>query len=248
YPTGMKYFSLSIVISGLIIFFLLTPAVAQEGPDEWEPNNRRVLADEITGFQIEGEIGDNDHEDWYVLAGQQDSTNEFKLIFNEDECDITMEIYSGEELIDTGGYSYVDGFIISGLLDPCFIRVMKVEGNGMYLVEINPMCEGESEDEPNDDKSLADIIGLGTIEGYLCEDDTDWFKLDGFEGTNPTITLSYDYETCDIDCLVYSDDLLVGQLDLTISPDTIEFETAGTCYLYVYAFEGEGGYTIEIEG
>jgi hypothetical protein len=84
------------------------------------------------------------------------------------------------------------------------------------------------------------------IEGYACEGDGDWFRLEGQEGTRPEITLYYDDHECDIDLEIYSDDEYVGGLSSTSSPDSDDFRVPGVCYIYVTAFDGEGWYEIEI--
>ncbi|MCX6644934.1 MAG: hypothetical protein NTY09_01035 [bacterium] len=242
------------VVFGMFAVFFIAPVIAQEGADEWEPNDNRLLADEITGFSINGEIGEVetlDTEDWYVLTGQQGNPTEFVITFNSDELDLDVEIYSGELLIATLSESAESRVIEAEVPDPCFIRVLAISGAGIYEIDINPLdeavlCQGKSEVEPNNEKSHANIIDQPIIEGYACMGDDDWFRLDGFEGDSLTLTLTYDEETCDIDCLVYSGVTLLGVMDGRSSPDSSDFQIAGDVYLYVYAFEGEGGYSIEI--
>jgi hypothetical protein len=111
--------------------------------------------------------------------------------------------------------------------------------------------EGPDEQESNDTIGTADSIDGLTIEGEVGgrNDDSDWFVLEGQEGTNPTITLTYDDQECDIDLEVYSgdEDNMVGSLTGTDSPDEDTFEIPSTCYIHVYAYDGHGEYTIDIE-
>lgn len=242
------------IVAGILLLLFLSPVAGQEGLDEWEPNDQRLLADEITGFMIEGEIGGSeweDMEDWYILTGQQGNSTEFILTHNPDLLDLAVEIYSGEILIATLPDFDDTNAITAEVPDPCIICVMALEGSGCYSIAINPLdpgvrCEGDSEEEPNDEQMLADPISQPVIEGYACREDNDWFKLEWLEEGPATVNLIYDDTAVDIDCLVYSNDLLLGVMDETSSPDSFELEITGDIYLYVYAFEGEGAYSIEI--
>ncbi|MCX6647318.1 MAG: hypothetical protein NTY09_13310 [bacterium] len=111
----------------------------------------------------------------------------------------------------------------------------------------NP-CEGLDESEPNDTAGNADSISDYDIEGHACNSEIDWFVLEGQEGNNPTITLSYDDTSCNIDLEVYSDSSYIGGLDNPGSPDSDTFNVPGTCYLKIWAVTGAGDYTIDISG
>lgn len=247
----MKHFPLVSVIPWVLMFLFICPAMGQEGLSEWEPNDRRVLADEITGFLIEGEIGNEDFDDWYVLTGQQGNQTEFTVSYVMEELALEIEIYSGETLIHSLAAQESGEIMALEVTDPCFLHIAAISGTGKYQVEIKPIdkatfCEGESEAEPNDERELADIIDQSAISGYACEGDDDWFMLEGPIEDKLTVTLTYDDNWHDIDCLVYSDETLLGVLDDTSSPDSCEIEVTGDVYLYVYAFEGEGEYLLEI--
>jgi len=260
----MRTFSITLTF---LIFLLLAlvPVLAQEGPDEVEPNDSRALADSIDGLTIDGEIGRHeDEDDWFVLEGQEGYNPRITLIYDVEECDIDLEVFSDEDLV--GSLTSTDSpdrdtFDVAGV---CYLHVYVYEGRGEYTIEIEPgdrdrgrdrdpghrrpgQCEGPDEVEPNDGRRDADSIDALTIEGYACEDEDDWFVLEGQEGYRPLITISYDEDECDIDVDVYSDHDEAGSLTGTSSPDSGEFDMPGECYLRVYAFEGEGDYTIEIE-
>jgi hypothetical protein len=250
---------LSIFLGTLMLLaFALVPVIAQEGPDEWEPNDDMELADTIEGYIIEAEIGDDDDEDdWFKLEGQEGYHPTFTIYFDEDELEVDWEIWSDDDIV---GDSYDWGApesITADVPGTCYIHVWWWSGEGEYSIEIEPDeddvepldddCEGPDELEPNDDEDLADSIDSLFIEGYACEDDDDWFVLEGQEGRNPEITLRYDEDECDIDLEIYSDDEWVGSLSNVDSPDSDDFRVPDVCYIHVYAYEGEGWYEIEIE-
>ncbi len=236
----------------LLMLVILVPAIAQEGPDEYEPNDSRRDATEIGGYEIEGEIGRRgDEDDWFVLEGQEGYYATFTIWYDEDECDIDFEVYSGHEVVATASSTDSPDSVSCEVTDECFIHVYIFEGRGDYTIEIEPVdtseCEGPDEREPNGDRDLADLIEGYLIEGYACEGDEDWFVLDRQEGYYPYITLYYDDDECDVDMEVFSDYDSVGSLTETSSPDGDEFDVEGTCYLRVYSFSGDGWYEIEIE-
>ncbi len=107
-------------------------------------------------------------------------------------------------------------------------------------------CEGADESEPNDIPDDADIIETLQIRGRICRNDVDWFILNGQEGYKPEITLTCNADSCDIDLEVFSGADYVGVLNATESSDASEFDVPGSCYLRVYAFDGEGDYTIAV--
>jgi len=263
--------TLSITLVALaLLFFALAPAVAQEGPDENESNDTWDLADSISGLTIDGEIGRHgDSDDWYVLEGQEGYSPTITLTYDTDECDVDMEVYSGggRDSDFVGSLTSTDSpdgdtFDIP---DTCYLHVYVYDGDGEYSIDIEPGnedsgnnhhnnngdCEGPDEVESNDTYDVADLIEGSTIEGYACEGDDDWFVLNGQEGYNPTFTVTYDTRDCDIDVEVYSgsgrDRDLVGSLSSTDSPDSQTFNVEDTCYLHVFAYDGEGDYTIDIE-
>jgi hypothetical protein len=240
----------------VLALFALIPAFAQEGPDENESNDTMRTADSIDGFTIDGEVGrHNDDEDWYVLEGQEGTNPYFTLTFDDDECDIDMDVYSDEDLVGslTGTTSPdSDSFDVPGT---CYLRVYSYDGHGEYSIDIEAgssdtygdECGGDDEVEPNGEVDLADTISGDTIEGYACDGDEDWFYVESVDGTRPEITLRYDDGECDIDLDVYDDDELVGSLTSTDSPDSDEFRVRGDLYIRVYSYDGEGDYTVEID-
>ncbi len=264
----MNRILLSTLVSIVFLLLAIAPATAQEGPDEWEPNDEMDLADTIGEMVIEGEIGRRgDDDDWFVLDGQEGIYPRITLWYDDTDCDIDLEVFSDDELVGslTGVSSPdTDTFHVPGV---CYIHVYAYEGTGSYTVEIENtdderdhrdrprdtdhrrpgQCEGPDEIESNDTMRRADLIEGFEIEGYACVDDDDWFVLNGQEGYYPIITLYYDDVECDIDLEVYSEDEEVGFLGSIESPDSDQFDVPDVCYLHVYAYEGEGDYRIEIE-
>jgi len=249
----MQFLFRAIIIFSITFLLSLFPALAQQGPNEKEPNDTMEDATPITGFTIEGMVGSRgDEEDWFLLKGQEGTYPTFTLKYNAEICDIDLEVYNDGELI--GSLTGTEGeekesFYIPG---ECHIHVYAYEGYGEYTIEIEPgerddkMCEGEDEEEPNDLKELADLIGNLQIEAYACENDHDWFLINAEQGNNPTISLSYNPEECDIDLKVYSDDIIVGSFESTEGEETGSVYIPGECYLHVYAYDGYGKYSIEI--
>ena len=252
----MKIALSTTIVCLVLLLFALMPAAAQEGPDEQESNNTLRTADSISGLTIDGEVGRRgDTDDWFVLEGQEGTNPTITLTYDDQACDIDLEVYSGDENNMVGSLTGTDSPDSDTFDVPstCYLHVYAYDGHGEYTIDIEPgntssntECQGDDEVESNDTKDLADSIDGDTIDGYACESDNDWFVLTGQEGTNPTITLEYDDHNCDIDLDVYSDDTLVGSLTGTDSPDEDTFRVRGTCYLHVYAYDGEGDYTITI--
>lgn len=239
----------------------IAPAVAQEGADEWEPNDTREQANAIDGLYFEGMVGrDADLEDWFVLDGSEGDYPTITIWYDDAVCDIDLEVYSDSDYIGALiGMNSPDSdtFDVPG---DCYLQVYAHEGSGDYAVEILPAsenydeerdeksdeCEGMDESEPNDESETADAIGSYYFQGYACADDVDWFVLNGQEDVNPTITVYYDEEKCDIDVDVYNDGELVGTLNSSKSPDSGLFDVPGECTLMVEAYSGEGWYELDI--
>lgn len=120
----------------------------------------------------------------------------------------------------------------------------------LALLFIAPAIAGEGDDEvePNDTMDLADPVDGYIINGHMDEDDVeDWFVLDGQEGYEPTFTIYFDEDECEIDFEIYSDDELVESVIGYGTEESITCEVPGDCYIHVYYWDGEGEYTIEID-
>jgi len=244
-----------ISITGIfVILSIMTilPALAGEGPDEIESNNTMELADWIDGYVIRGHMDEDDGDDWYVLDGQEGYYPTFTIYFDDDEVEVDFAVYSdGEFVEDALGYGGGES-ITCEVPGECHVYVWWWDGEGDYRIEIDPgedSCAGEDEIESNDEQDLADLIEYDDMEinGYMCEDDEDWFVLEGQEGYNPTFTIYFDDEKCEIDFEIYSGEEFVDGAYGYGSEESLTCEVPGTCYVYVYYWEGEGEYIIEIE-
>ncbi|MCX6646448.1 MAG: PKD domain-containing protein, partial [bacterium] len=227
---------------------VIQPADLCEGPDESEPNENAVEADSIGDLDIEGYacVGEFD---FFVLQGQQGNNPTITLTYDDSLGDINLDVYSDTNYVG-GLYSEFSPdsgpFSVPGV---CYFKVYAFTGEGAYTIDISPAgdpCEGLDESEPNETSVDADSIGDLDIEGFACTGELDWFVLQGQQGTNPTITLTYDSASYDIDLYIYSDTTLVGSLTNTGSPDSGTFSVPGVCYLVAEAWSGEGAYTIDI--
>lgn len=255
----MKIFISTAIGMSLLMFLILAPAIAGEGRDEVEPNDTMALADAIDSNYIRGHMDEDDNEDWYYLDGQEGYHPTFTIYFDDDELEIDWAIWSDDELIESAIDWGTDESITCYVPGECFIQVWWWSGEGDYEIEIEPEedaerwheyeeCQGEDEFEPNDEEDLADLIEDALeIKGYMCEDDEDWFVLAGQEGFEPTFTIFFDEDECEIDFWVYSDNELVGEAVGWGTGDSITVEVPGECFIYVYYWDGEGEYTIEIE-
>lgn len=247
----MRKLTSGIAVFIILLVFAMIPAIAGEGDDEIEPNDTMELADSIDGYTIEGHMDEDDGDDWYVLEGQEGYFPTFTIYFDDEEVEVDFAIYSDEEEVARAIDYGTEETITVEVPDVCHVHVWWWSGEGDYTIEIEPQkdeCAGDDEIEPNDDKDLADLIEVELeIHGYMCEDDEDWFVIDGQEGYTPTFTIYFDDEECEIDFEVYSDDEMVGGAYDWGSGESITCDVPGTCFVYVYYWEGEGEYTIEIE-
>jgi len=251
--------ALSMTLTFLIAAFLiLMPVMAQEGPDENEPNDSLELADEISGLSFTGTVGEKgDTDDWFELTGQEGVNPGFTLYYDDSVCDIDLEVWSNDEVVGTLSATQSPDYSDFYVPNTCWVHVWAHSGHGEYTVEIisgddtiedneaGP-CQGLDEVESNDERDLADLIENFQFEGYVCEDDVDWFVLNGQEGFSPTITLIHDDSLVSVAMEVYSDDKLVGSLKLGVGMEYDQFDIPSTCYLKVFSRGGEGWYMVEI--
>lgn len=232
----------------LLLLFTNAPALAKEGSDEVESNNTKDLADSIDGFVIHAEMDENDSDDWFVLGGQEGTSPSFTIDFDDEEMEVDWEIYSDDDVVATSSEYGAPEILTANVPGTCYIHVWYWSGEGEYTITIETgACAGESEVEPNNEKNLADSVDGLEIKGYACEDDEDWYVLEGQEGREPTFTMRFDDEALEVDWEVLSDDEVVASMTEWDSPEDITVEVPGTCYIHVWWWDGEGDYTIEIE-
>ena len=215
---------------------------------EQEPNDTMDQADRAAGRVLQGSIGGEDPEDWYVLEGQQSVEPVFVFSFDEEALEIDWEVYSGERVVlasDRSGSPEEAACTVPGA---CYIRVQLKEGEGDYGIKVNPgECAGEGELEPNDTQWFANRVDGLEIRGYMCEDEEDWYVLEGQEGSRPTFTIYFNDEEVEIDFTVYSDDEEVETAAGYGMGESLRCSVPGTCYIRAYHYSGEGEYRIVIE-
>jgi hypothetical protein len=236
----------------MLLLFVIAPAFALAGGSEVEPNDTRAQADSIDGLTIDGAINERDHDDWYVLQGQEGTNPTFTMTFDADTLEVDWEVFSDDEAVATQSAWGSPDSVAVQVPGTCYIHVWWWSGSGDYSIDIEPAAEGDdcagaSEVEPNDSKDLADLIDGMEIKGYMCENDEDWYKLDGQEGTNPTFTLSFDAEGLEMDWEIISDDEVIQSMTDYGSPEEITARVPGTCYLHIWWWSGEGPYKVKIE-
>ena len=133
-----SYFSLTIVVLMLVTL----PVLAQNEPDEIEPNDTRDQATEMTVNFINGEIGvDGDVEDWYTFTlSDTDLVYGFSLSYTLAGRRVDLEVYSDENVIGTS-VTGEHATVFCTVPGTCYIRVLATEGQGPYMLAINPPME-----------------------------------------------------------------------------------------------------------
>lgn len=238
----------------LILLFVIsiTPVFSQEV----EPNNDKQQADRVQGRTINGFIGYPGDVDWFVLSGQE-GTNPTFTIYHAPNVDFDFEVYSDHQSVAraTGTSSgdsttcYVPG--------RCFVRVWSCHGTGSYQITFTggggghhhippPPPQGDDR-EPNNQSSDASSVSDMTISGSInYSGDTDWYRLNGQEGSNPTFTIEH-MSGIDVDFEVYSNGMSVGSATGSFSGNSITCNVPGSCSIRVWGCGGcTGGYVIRI--
>jgi len=244
-----------------LISLLTLNLYAQDSPYDIEPNDYQDQAVVIDGFVIEGHVGgQDDPADWYRLKGQQGDFPTVELIYNSSEYDIDIRLYSDDSMAGSLASRTSPDKNFFEIPGTCYLEVVAYEGGGDYRIVINDggdpetltaefqaNCGGPSETEPNDTRYVANDIEELTINGFICDGDTDWFVLYGQEGNSPDITLEYNQAVCDIDAVIYTDSSISNALASEKSPDTGTFAVPGNCYIRVFSWNGIGEYTLLIK-
>jgi hypothetical protein len=132
----------------------------------------------------------------------------------------------------------------------------------LTLLAMTPLFaqEGESEYEPNNSDSNYQVLdeGQNLVNGYISLDNDrdDWFALPG-SGINTTLTLTFNPDEVEIDWEVIDDGRdpdtwddrdpqTVAHLTNYGSPETVTIQTFGHCEIHLWAYSGQGNYTITI--
>ncbi len=131
-------------------------------------------------------------------------------------------------------------------------------GPPSILPQYPPNCaEGDDEaGEPNDTAGDAISIGAGTVDGAICDDQPDFYRVDVTGPWTATLTIgAHGQERTDLDIMVWNeetDSVLRDEGGAKIGSETdgrVEsFEYEGPALVRVYGFNGTTSpYTLEIE-
>jgi hypothetical protein len=234
-----------------LMLFMIVPSLAAEGVNEVEPNDTVDTADSVTGFTIQGSIGKNDTDDWFMLDGQEGEMPSFVIVFDVETMEVDWEIYSDDEVVasgeEDGSPETISDVDVPGT---CYIHVSRVSGKGDYTILIsNPDCQGDDEVEPNDEYDLADdVTDIGSkINGWACENDNDWYLVRDL-GDDVDFTITFNADEVEVDWEIYDDtDTQVAEGTEWGSPETLNADIDGDCWIHVWWYSGAGEYAIKIK-
>ncbi len=213
---------------------------------ELESNNSRALANRTRSMMLSGHLDENDSEDWFVLEGQEGTQPAITLSHGEG-VNFDMEVYSDDMLVCSARGTENTETVSCNVPGRCYVRIIRVSSTGNYTVRVQRDGGTYSEQEPNDDRSMANLVRNLVIDGSLSADDTDdWFELNGQEGTAPTFTLRHG-QNANFNFEVFSGDVLVCRGTGTGTTETIRCNVPGRCFVHVWRVSGEGNYTLTIE-
>ncbi len=212
---------------------------------ELESNNSRALANRTRSMTLSGHLDDNDSEDWFVLEGQEGTQPAITLSHGEG-MNFDMEVYSDDMLVCSARGAGNTETVSCNVPGRCYVRIIRVSGSGNYTVRVQRDGGTYSEQEPNDDRSMANLVRNLVIEGSLSADDgDDWFELAGQEGTMPAFIINHAPDA-NFDFEVFSDGNLACRATGTGPTESIRCAVPGRCFIRVWRVSGAGNYTIQI--
>ncbi len=220
------------------------PAVTSQGASEREPNNVRTSADKVGTIVIEGELNENDTEDWYRLAGQEGTFAAITIIHGQD-ADFSFDVFSDENNIASAhSSSHVDS--VSGAIPGvCHLRIYRVSGRGKYTIIISP--GGAAEKEPNNTaEDATQSSDMAIFADLDSQHDIDYYLLGGQEGFNATYSI-YHPQNTNFDFEVFNDGRSIGGAFGDVSGDSITLENPGRVQLKIYSKRGNGWYLFKID-
>jgi len=138
----MRYSILSFIIASIFVVTLSgCGSYGIGGPSEVEPNNTMNLADRVTGFEINGVIGMQGDEDWFVLNSQE-GVNPTFIIYHDPGVDIDFEVYNTtygvtQRVGSALGTNSGDAVRVH-TPGQAHIRVWAHQGMGPYRIQIMP--------------------------------------------------------------------------------------------------------------
>ncbi len=212
---------------------------------EIESNNSKALANRTRSMMLLGHLDENDREDWFVLEGQEGTQPALTLSHGEG-MNFDMEVYSDDMLVCSARGAENTETVACNVPSRCYVRIVRISGAGNYTVRVQRNGGTFSEQEPNNDRSMANLVRNLVIEGSLSADDTeDWFELGGQEGSVPSFTIRHG-PNVNFDFEVYSGEGLACRAIGTGSSDTIRCNVPGRCFVRVWRVSGEGNYTLTV--
>ena len=213
---------------------------------EMEGNNVRALANRTRSITLTGNLGEGDTDDWFMLEGQE-GTQPSVSISHGGAMNFDFEVYSDTILAGRAAGTGPTDSISCNVPGRCYIRVYRVSGSGSYTVTIGRDAGAYREQEPNDDRSMANLTRSMVMEGSVsAEDRDDWFELAGQEGTSPSFTLSHD-ASADFDIEVFSNDTPVGRTRTGAPSETLRCAVPGRCFVHVWRVTGSGNYRLTVD-
>jgi S1-C subfamily serine protease/DUF971 family protein len=212
---------------------------------EIEGNNIRALANRTRSATLTGSLGEGDTNDWFMLEGQE-GTQPSVTITHGAGMNFDFEVYSDTILAGRATGTGPTDTISCNVPGRCYIRVYRVSGSGNYTVTINRDGGSYREQEPNNDRSMANLTRNLVIEGGLsAEDGEDWFELGGQEGTRPSFTIRHD-SGVNFDFEVFSNDTPACRATGTGPTDTVNCQVPGRCFVRVWRVSGAGNYALTV--
>ncbi|MCX7679216.1 MAG: serine protease [Spirochaetes bacterium] len=219
--------------------------VNQQSGEEIESNNVRALANRTRSTVLYGRLDESDGEDWFELEGQE-GTNPAFTLSHGNGMNFDMEVFSDDTLVCSARGSENTETIACNVPGRCYVRIIRRAGSGNYTVNVQRDGGTFAEQEPNNDRTMANLVRNLIIEGSLSNDDSeDWFELNGQEGTVPTFTIRHN-SNANFDFEVFNGDALACRAIGTGSSDTIQCNVPGRCFVRIWRVNGEGNYTFTI--
>ncbi len=220
------------------------PAVTSQGASEREPNNARASADKVGTIIIEGELDENDAEDWYRLSGQEGTFAAITIIHGQD-ADFNFDVFSDDTTVASAHSSSQADTVSGAIPGVCHLRVYRVSGRGKYTIIISPggAAEKEPNNTPEDATQSSDMAIFGELDN---QSDIDYYLLGGQEGFNSTYTI-YHAQNVDFDFEVFNDGRSTGKATGSIPGDALTIDNPGRVQIKIFSKRGSGWYLIKID-
>ena len=223
--------------------------------DPFEPNNERADAETIDIDQEVGGIICSGESDWLSFAGRAHCTYMLTARFSHGGGDIDMRAWdaAGERL--DWALSFTDNEEIELAVNADQTLFAEIYGaNGtvsnpyMFIVTercdnpepVELACPANDPFEPNDQLGDAPLIDLNTpIRGIICEEESDYFLLNGTADCVYTLALTFSNDEGDIDLEVAIDGQFAAAADTEDDNELLEIplDAGGRLEIEIYAYE-----------